>query len=432
MSIKLALRSTSLDLFRAGSLKNHAQVSTFLTAALAAGAGTGIFGDSKIDMRNTGSGAKALAYPGAENIPLTTEMSFLFRIIPDWTGNPAATQDLFQWGSGPLGYIGAFTCFIRTDGQLQLLAGNNAGTADICNAVSTGTGLTFVSGQPCDIWITWDGTAGAGKIKVWQAQNGDVPTQVASFTASAAAVARKLAFAGGVAIGYSTLSGGAGVTYYLNEAVFFDTNEDPASYGARTDFIPTTAYEGLNIVSPDEDDVAEGVQYGPGPNSLTGMLPAPVLPDVSEVLDGVEFGVDSGEVGTLVLNQFSQASLIGRAPPSSSATVLVVSQGDAGIFNLTLVDGPTNLPIAIAPGATLESRIKGLTGDVVFANASHTPDPDQVTNKGKFQFAYTRDESLLFKIDDGKEIITKLTQGSTVTQFHGTAILNVIDDVPVA
>lgn len=79
-------------------------------------------------------------------------------------------------------------------------------------------------------------------------------------------------------------------------------------------------------------------------------------------------------------------------------------------------------------GATLETRIaKSASEDIVIPNASHTIDPDQVTNKGLFSLLVDSVESAQFLAGGYKNIVTKVTQGGTVFYVHGRGILEVLN-----
>lgn len=110
--------------------------------------------------------------------------------------------------------------------------------------------------------------------------------------------------------------------------------------------------------------------------------------------------------------------------------MLKVTQGDTITFQLTALLG-NGLPYDLT-GATFTTLIKGPNGIVVsFPNSQHTANPDQTANKGKYTLALTADNTDSLGLGINKEIITKVTQGSNIVQFHGNGILTVLAKVPV-
>lgn len=108
--------------------------------------------------------------------------------------------------------------------------------------------------------------------------------------------------------------------------------------------------------------------------------------------------------------------------------MLIITKGDTAVLQLTATDGDGN-PVDLT-GATFSTKIKGPSGsDVTFANAKHAADPDQNANKGKFTLSLDATDTESLEASDNKEIVTKVTQGSTVTQFRGV-ILNVLPAEP--
>lgn len=110
--------------------------------------------------------------------------------------------------------------------------------------------------------------------------------------------------------------------------------------------------------------------------------------------------------------------------------MLKVTQGDTPTFQLTAQLG-SGIPYDLT-GAVFTTVMKGPNGIVVaFPNSQHTANPNQTTNKGQFTLALTAVDTNSLGIGQYKEIITKVVQGSVVTQFHGNGILTVLPAVPV-
>lgn len=133
--------------------------------------------------------------------------------------------------------------------------------------------------------------------------------------------------------------------------------------------------------------------------------------------------------GTLspVTNSFCSANLATSA--TGTITRLTATRGDAANLVLYATDGAAALDLT---GAVFTSYITGPGGTVVtLANAKHTADADQVTNKGKFILALSSADTLLMKPGSEKEILTKVVQGSSTIYFHGRKMLTVLPNGPV-
>lgn len=84
-------------------------------------------------------------------------------------------------------------------------------------------------------------------------------------------------------------------------------------------------------------------------------------------------------------------------------------------------------------GATFSTQIKGYRGSIVtIDNSSHTADPDQVTNKGKFTVSLTSAQTLLMDSGDKKDIVTKIVQGASTIHYHGKGILEIFKNYPAS
>src|SRR5687768_10452354 len=77
-------------------------------------------------------------------------------------------------------------------------------------------------------------------------------------------------------------------------------------------------------------------------------------------------------------------------------------------------------------GATLTTTFRRKDGrDLVIASGQHTVNADQTTNRGAFVLELTADDTAEMADGTNLDMITKVTQGSTVIHFHGTDILTV-------
>lgn len=101
--------------------------------------------------------------------------------------------------------------------------------------------------------------------------------------------------------------------------------------------------------------------------------------------------------------------------------MITITQGDDATLALQAENGqgaPHNLT-----GATFESRINKADGTVgVYPNDSHT-----ITSaaNGTFTLVLTAAETALLKLGAGQKIITRITQSSLTTSFHGDKALTV-------
>ncbi len=83
---------------------------------------------------------------------------------------------------------------------------------------------------------------------------------------------------------------GGSQAYQLNEAVFWDGVETPSTYGARTDFITASAFEGYSRTDPGVANVRNGTAYTYAGVALTGTA---VIPTLANTKTGV-----AGDGGT--------------------------------------------------------------------------------------------------------------------------------------
>lgn len=129
-----------------------------------------------------------------------------------------------------------------------------------------------------------------------------------------------------------------------------------------------------------------------------------------------------------MLKTFFLALLLAAAP--SWAATVTITQGDTPTITLTAQTGSgTNFDLT---GATFQTQILGPNGTIAtFANSKHTADPDQTTNTGKFTLTLTAADTALIGVGVDREIVTKVTQGSSVTYFHGVKVLTVLPNKPV-
>ena len=115
--------------------------------------------------------------------------------------------------------------------------------------------------------------------------------------------------------------------------------------------------------------------------------------------------------------------------PSWAATI-TITQGDTPTLVLTAQTGSgANFDLT---GASFQTQIMGLNGAIAtFGNSKHTADPDQTTYTGKYTLTLTAADTQSILAGTDREVVTKVTQGSVVTYFHGRNLLTVLPAKPV-
>jgi hypothetical protein len=250
---------------------------------------TGTFGGTYLDQTS----APEVVWPGHDNGPVgSTAMSVLFRLIPIASGNPAANKGIFQMSGARAanGNFGGLSWMITSAGKLAVTGGSISSGLNYFNAAAFGTALTLTANVPTDIWFVWTGTTTANAVECWQAQNGATPTKIATMTASAAASA----WLRGSISDLMNINLAEAVTnnaFHINEIAIFDTAENPASYGSRTDFLTASAFEGYNTVAFAAGDVRSGVSAAQKGATVTGTA---AIPATADVRSGTAVGSSTG------------------------------------------------------------------------------------------------------------------------------------------
>lgn len=270
MAMKMQIRGTQLNAFYASAWKNYSRVNAG-NVTLLAGAGTGIFGSSLIDITNGGSNNGGVTYIGADNCSLNGAFSMLWRINPTWTGNPATASGLVQIGSADGNGFGFGIARITTASKVNIVLKDTLGNT-VAN-VDSPSAIVFTAGTLVDIWVTWDGTTAAGALQFYSALNGNTASSLGTGACSPAISTRDKASVPSITFGQNEFAS-TGANYKLNEFVMFDTQVDPTTYGTRIDFITASAYEGYVYTDPGIANVKNGTAYTFNGNSLTGTLAA--------------------------------------------------------------------------------------------------------------------------------------------------------------
>lgn len=147
-----AAQNTGVDLFRANA-------GDTLPASVA-DASTGLIGSSVLDVSQGASGYRGLRYVAKENFTGTNQYSILIRVIPRYTGSPAANKGIMSvHGMYNQGWV--------------VLAHNSTGTKYWRHLSRTNTNLvnhnTTATWSPTadtcyDLLYKWDGTTDANKV----------------------------------------------------------------------------------------------------------------------------------------------------------------------------------------------------------------------------------------------------------------------------
>lgn len=282
----------------------------------------GVIGSTYLNTRVDAGGLRCLRMISYGNWPdMSTGISVAIRLIPRFTGFATSNRGGFFIANGVTN-LPWFAMYQQNSGVVSCLAvGANFGT--LIN-VTSGDTYSFTEGTAVDIVLTWDGTNNANGVKIWI--NGVLFAQGTANSNTNFDAAKGNLY--GTVIPCSAWSQGYTSLFDLNEFAIFDYVIDPSPSGmnlsgpARTDWIPSDPYTAEPVL-PDETDVRDGVQYGLGGDEFEGNITLPsessvldavsygadgneytgnvTLPDESEVLDGVVFGSSDSLAGNVVL-----------------------------------------------------------------------------------------------------------------------------------
>lgn len=231
-----------------------------------------------------------------------------------------------------------------------------------------------------------------------------------------------------------------GQDYYINSVHKIGTyvpagNSPPAVSDVRSGipfFIGGIGYVGTLAVPPANKVQLSYVYDGATTGTLTCNDPG-----TGNVASGIGYDIFSThKVGTLtaITNYITQAMLVGQAPPSIAPVPLFVTQGDTALFSLRAVTGKTLAAFDLT-GATFQSYLKAADGSVLaLDNGHHAANGDQVNHKGQYTLSLSTVETAELALSPTKtsqlyQVVTTVTQGGTVTTFHG-AILSVLPRGP--
>jgi hypothetical protein len=283
------VRGTQVKPYHSRGLSSYTTLKTQAGSADAAvlSLGTsGVYGSSVLNMTATRS---YLVYDAHSNWTNTGPFTVQMRIVPLWTGAPAARQNLIFIGDADNSSCTLILSIAVTTGKMSLelddARGNSVSFATTVNA------LSFTNGVPTSIGVTWDGTKTSNNIKVYQDHallESITPGSSPTGTWSNAGTPM-------IRFGWD-YSGANTVNYYLNEVDIWDDVEDLSQ--AQSDFITSTNFNGDTYTDPGAANVLASVgSYFFAGNSITPTY-SPALPNASDLRSGV---VVSSVTGTLAV-----------------------------------------------------------------------------------------------------------------------------------
>lgn len=270
MPITFHVKGTSKKPYRSAGLSESGEI--LGSAAVQASALPGAFGGSVINL----VGNNGVSWFARRNLP-SGALTMLIRFAPTTTGG--ANGSILNINNGYSDWRAGCRITQGAGDVLNLLFRNTNGDIVYNNTITSSAG--YVADQFMDLWVVWDGTVGAGKIKLYLAQNGNAATLIASVNADYAN-SRNTAVSGTMMIGADPYVNG--MAALLNEVVFWDEVIDPTTFGARTDFIPDTAFDGSVNVSAGAENIRLGTFSIIEGVTVTGTLEVPEVPDPDDVL----------------------------------------------------------------------------------------------------------------------------------------------------
>lgn len=236
---------------------------------------SGVFGGALIDITQL-TANNGVGWPGLDNWPSTNKLSYRIRFVPNWSGNPSISQVLLFAGD-----VDAFNncggwIYIQTNGKIGVQIATDTFINAINSEVTLDTALSFTSGVPTEIMLTYDGDDGALKIS----QDG---VEVYSGSGNTFTT-RNNQVVPLIQVGY--ISGiTAGTDFKINNVEIWDTIENHV-YTARTDFDSTVVKQPLTCTDPNILYVAVGTTYYFQGNLMSG---AAELVDNTPIPEGGTF-----------------------------------------------------------------------------------------------------------------------------------------------
>jgi hypothetical protein len=241
-----------------------------------------VFGGQAIDLYENNA-YRSIAWQGRRNWSTQFPFSVRLRIIPQASGFPIDTTNIFTAANSQGIARGGMFIWWFSDGTFQLTSFTNSGTVAF-NRVTT-TPVSGVAGQAMDIMFSFSGSNNANGCKF--SIDGVLNDQ---FTASVDPTAydseRGYNSIKSIYLGFST------ITYFaLNELTIWDT-EEPVVYAARTGFESISAFDELANTDPGQGNVRSGTGYVSAGVAKTGTVNIPSLENTKVGVSG------DGGVGT--------------------------------------------------------------------------------------------------------------------------------------
>jgi hypothetical protein len=490
MAIKFALRGNSLNAYKhSGSGKIPLSADINQAGAPTVVADAGAIGGFAINY-DGGGNAKGHIFPGFENCQKTGAISILARIAPTYSGSPAANTSIISIG-GPRLLNAAAIQLIQVDHLTN--GNIVASCTDIIGGGINFTVIGAwvpVSGTYYDIVVTYSGGSGANALKVYidgvllgQATVGRVWTAAYNLQSSILVgigqnqilsghyhlneyliddtvvdpTPSGLNWNGAARAAFVTVPGVLdptnssdpgianvrnGTAYNLNGVALAGTAAIPSAANVRagtavdatvgTAAIPAAANVRLGTAVDAGNGTAAipapgNVKLGVAVDATNGTLES-TDPGIANVRRATSYKIESATlVGTLDVVTHTMNRAVLSINGEEDATHFV-TRGDDMSLPVTF-QNEDGTPFSLV-AAVLTSYIRGADGTLKsLANASHTPDPDQVTNRGQCLIVATDSESDTWEEGSSKELLTKVVQGATTTYFRGK-LLNIMPATP--
>jgi hypothetical protein len=288
MAVVFAVRGTSATAYFAGGRAGSA---SYGTTSIVSGAGTGIIGNSIINLDQTSFGQRSLCFDGRGNIPTGQKMSILIRMAPGDTSN---ALNLFYVGGNASNWGNQ----ARLTGASQIASTFNQTPAG-ASILNQTAAWVYSAGTYYDVVYLIDGTLTTGAVKLYI--DGSLNT-TSNFSATRAALASDIGSL--IAIGTQSAQSQNQTRIKVNEFVIWDTIIDPTSVAcggsnvslngsSRANFVDVTAFNG-DSTDPGQANVRLSTTYVINGSSKTGTLD---LPSVANVKTGVAYD-NSSSTGT--------------------------------------------------------------------------------------------------------------------------------------
>ena len=232
--------------------------------AIVTNGSAGVFG-GKVIQKADSSHTRGVIYPGGANIPSAPgPITWRIRIVPQFTGTPAAATMLMS--AEGMGAFNNRTCwfYLDTSNKLEWLLADQYGKQFV-NSTSGTIGTSCAATVPIEFMASWDGTTNAGAVTF--SCNG---VACGTSTANNAAGTWNNALCSYVYLGGSGRFP-SGNNYDINEAVIYNTAQ-AVTYTPGSTFVTDTAFDASVYTDPGTGSVQSGTTYTFAGTSETGTL----------------------------------------------------------------------------------------------------------------------------------------------------------------